>query len=347
MQEYYQLSYTEMHNQINLQFIQLQEELLKKKIKYEELKNILTPSKDKKEICLIFDSSQITSSWYGLSVFEKILPIIKTFDKTSVSVGDLLGENSQQEMIYKFFNKEIIRVNDSKFEYSNQYFLVYLNNLSNSKVNMLIDSLKNYKPFTGYFDNTYRTSLKSYISTILFQQILLCNNNAIISSDYEYYQDKNYDSTMYGLEDYGFTIKTISSINYSSFLNYKIEREVYNHYMSDQLLSLATISPDSKDIRDFEIEIADEKFEYLINNKSGSLSLSGLTSISKEELSILIKKKINSNYFYNLEFLKEFQVAKFNIVIELLNNRSRLPVKYLISMEYKAKENKLRVITMY
>lgn len=69
--------------------------------------------------------------------------------------------------------------------------------------------------------------------------------------------------------------------------------------------------------------------------------------MSVEELTELIKGKIESNYSYNLSFLEKYNTLKFNIIIEAQTIDSNKLMKLLIALEYKPDERKLRLITMY
>jgi hypothetical protein len=89
--QYFNLSFETMGDEIKSQYNILNEELKLKNIKYEDLKNILTPQKDKKEICLIFDTTFIHESWYGNTIFKKYFPLIVNFSGHCIFEGDLIG----------------------------------------------------------------------------------------------------------------------------------------------------------------------------------------------------------------------------------------------------------------
>ncbi|GAA4950799.1 hypothetical protein GCM10023314_25170 [Algibacter agarivorans] len=80
--------------------------------------------------------------------------------------------------------------------------------------------------------------------------------------------------------------------------------------------------------------------------KKGKLKKANLISYSKSELTELIKKKIKSNYIYNMTDLKSHNIFKFDILIELLNTLNEI-VKITIGFEYIPEKQKLRLITLY
>lgn len=346
IQSHFGLNNKDMHREINLAFQGLLEELEHKKINYQNLKNVLTPQKDKMEICLVFDSSKIESTWYDGVVFKALLPYICNLDKVSVSVGDLIGDNEVQEKIYEHFTRQLIPFHEVVYRHSTQFFLIYINNLTSEKVDKLTRQLSTLEYFAGYFNFTYHSILKSYIAGTIGQQFIILGKNVITTFEYEN-EVKDYNLYGYSFEENGLQPIVITNSNYNSFLQYKIEREAIEGFMSDQLLSLATITDNPSLLDDYEIILEPKKFEYLKSEKIGTLSVAGLNYLTKEELCRLIRYKINSNYYFNMEFMEKYDVLKFNIMIELVGLEQHRPVKYLLALELRPEEKKLRVVTIF
>jgi hypothetical protein len=94
MQGYFGLDRSQMLREINASFSELLEILKAKGIEYASLKNALVPCPDRNEAAFIFDTTQIKSGWYGLEVFECILPALDQNATHSVLCGDLSGETN-------------------------------------------------------------------------------------------------------------------------------------------------------------------------------------------------------------------------------------------------------------
>ena len=107
MQDYFGLDRTQMQREINTGFAELLAILKIKGISYASLKNALVPRPDRNEAAFIFDTTQIESSWYGLDVFERILPALDQNATHSVLCGDLSGEANMQDRLYDAFNREV------------------------------------------------------------------------------------------------------------------------------------------------------------------------------------------------------------------------------------------------
>ncbi len=344
IKEYYSLDDTIMYSEINGMFDKLVKILDSKGILYEKLKSCLIPRNNRKEIGLVFDTLKIESHWYGKDIFARLIPLFHKNSAHSILCGDYIGdEELQNELFFRFYG-EINQVNKFEYQHSTQFFIVYVNNLSKNMFDKLIYNLTDFAPFTGFFDLTNQSFIKSYLSTILVNSFI--KNNEIILMGHEDDRDNSEDINLIGypFEELGYTVKSIQEIYYSLFLSYKIEREVFNGFESDTLFSLNSISPIISKIQ--EIEIEDNKFEYLKSVKQGKLKKANLISYSKDELTELIKGKIKSNYIYNMTFLQSYNIFKFDILIEQLNSLNEI-VKITIGFEYIPKKQKLRLITLY
>jgi hypothetical protein len=316
---------------------------LSKGIKYSELKNTLIPHKDKKNICLVFDTTFIEETWYGNKVFNIYFPLLVKFSGLCVFEGDLIGSNENQVSIFYDMKKNLNVINTTTFKNSCQYYLIYINNLTDEKINYIVNGLKQNLEFIGYFDFTYSSLMKEYISNIIGQRYLIHKKNILLNSGYYEYLDENINNTQYDFEKYGFQIKSISDMNYSMFLTYKIERKYYDIDISDQMFSLSAVSNKTEALNKFNVIIEDKKLEYLLNKKKGSMKAGELYSLKKNEIEKLIKVNLDNNYIFNLEYTEKYNLIKFNTIIE----NKYIPFKYLISLEYLPNIMELRLITMY
>lgn len=134
----------------------------------------------------------------------------KLFKKSGCCIfeGDFIGSNENQEIIKLEVMKNIKKINNSIYKYSSQYTLVYINNITDNKLNIIINELKSNEAFTGYFDFTYSSLLKEYISNIIGQNYIIYKNNIITSS------------CEYSFKEYDFKKIYISEINYIFNLEY-------------------------------------------------------------------------------------------------------------------------------
>lgn len=333
-----------MHSEINRMFNELTKILISKGIEYQKLKNSLIPKNDRKEIGLVFDSTKIENSWYGKTIFSNLIPLFDIKGNHSILCGDYIGENEiQNELFFRFYS-EINYLKKFEYKHSNQFFIIYINNLSENMFDKLLIDFQYFEPLIGFFDLTNQSFIKSYLSTILVNCFIKFGDSILLGHEDDRDNSENINILDYPFEESGYNIKSLQEIYFGVFLSYKIEREVFKGFESDLEFSLNSISPIVSGIEIIEIE--DNKLEYLKNVKTGKLKKANLISYSKDEITQIIKNKINSNYIYNMTDLKEYNTLKFDIMIELLNTLNEV-VKLTIAFEYIPNQKKLRLITLY
>ena len=124
-----------------------------KSIDYTKLKSALIPvHKDKKEIAFVFDSSLIEIAWYGNTVFECILPVLNKESTYSILCGDIIADSLPKDIAEKAILGTLIRFHETKFRHPTQYYVVYINNLSERQLNLLIQALSKM-PFFKFAEN--------------------------------------------------------------------------------------------------------------------------------------------------------------------------------------------------
>lgn len=342
-------SQKEIYEEINNVFDMFIDSLETINIDYKNLKNSLIPSNGRNEIVLIFDVPKSGFSIYDYNILSKILPLIDKQSTHSFLIGDFTGEHSRKEMLHSLFYEHINHINSTIYQYHNQYFLVYINNLSKTMVQNLIEGLQKYDYFTGYFDVTYSSKIKTYLSTILVPKFIKHKLVLVSLEPFEtnIIDEIEFDNLACDYEELGFTCKYVHSTFYHIFLWYKIERKIIKGLETDITFSLNTLSSSFIDLADCNIEIEPSKLNYLHKKKTGNFERAGLLNLTVKELTELIKEKIESNYIYNLSFLEKYNTLKFNILIEVPRIDSNKLMKLLIALEYKTDERKLRLITMY
>ncbi|MDB5091013.1 MAG: hypothetical protein JWR09_5007 [Mucilaginibacter sp.] len=332
----------DIYNAIEYMHAGLLKELKKVNIDYFELKNALTPQKQKREIAFVFDSEKTGSTIYGAKILNKIIPLLDKQTCNSVLVGDLIGDSKYSTIIRKAFFEFIEQEKDISYISHDLFFIVYLNNLSDLAFQSIREGLKNYAPYVGYFDLTFSSVFKHFLSSILVRGFVK-NKNQIIAPDEE---TGKYNPTMFNFEKYGFQCNAIESLYYDIFLSYKIERPI-SLSEEDIRFSLNAVSTTVLTLSDFKLVIEEPKLQYLMTEKKDNFERAGLANMSIDELQDQIKSKLNTNYIFNLCFLPEYGTIKFNIMLETIHQASNKPMKLIVALEYVAKDKILRLITMF
>ena len=319
--------------------------LNEKGISYQELRTALVPRTNRFEAGFIFDTQDIKSNWYGLKVMEQILPLLDIKSNHSVLCGDLLGDN--QEFIFDVLEETLILSRSLDFVHGSALYCVYINNLSETGLNRINEMLSKFLPYVGYIPGTFSSRAKVYLSTILVNSFLKNGKKIIMGHEDDRSNTENINLVGYPFEDFGMVPYSLQSMYFGVLLSYKIERPVFKGFESDTELSLNAISTQILSLDDFDIEIEDAKHEYLKSQKGGKLEKAGIESLDKIELSNLIRSKVSASYIYNLSYLHEHDVSKFNVMLEIPKNDGGYPTRVVAALEYKPAKKLLRVITMH
>lgn len=336
----------EIYKTINSAFDELVSLLEQKGIKYGDLKNTLIPQHNKREVAVVFNRLSIESGWYGYDVFEKLIPLLSKESSHSILCGDMLGFEHQQEKIKEQFLKDLIKVRDFKYEYQNQFYLVYLNNLTDEMVRNIHEGLTEYVPYVGYLDLTYNSFMKTYLSLVLTNCCLKFKKTIICGHEPDRDESEDVNMSGYPFEENGYECRSINDMYYDLFLSYKIERQSLPAE-TDTMFSLNALGVDIHPMSDLNIVIEEAKLEYLLREKEANLKRAELSGLTAEELAAVIKSKIELNYIYNLTYLAEHDVLKFNVMIDTRGKKIDLPVKLVASFEYQPKSKNLRLITLF
>jgi len=148
-------------------------------------------------------------------------------------------------------------------------------------------------------------------------------------------------------EKYGYKIRNVKEFAYSSFLSFKIQRSYHEFDNEDQIFSLNTVTKEPALISGFDVQIDEEKYFYLWRNKLGVLKTIGLDVLDINQFRDIIRKNINTNYIFNMDYNKDYECIKFNTVIDLFIEEEGKNKKFLISFQVNNVEKNIRLITMY
>lgn len=338
------LNSEQLSNEFLTYFNQFKNIIDKTNIPYSELGNCLTPSNKKNEICLIFDTLKIENSWYGKEIFDILLPL---FDKSkiyNILYGDLLDYTNN-----KFTDKvldlmcetcEITRVNEHKF--TNRYFLIYINNLSNTDFEKFSNLHTIIPSFIGCANMTNSSLFKSYISNCISSGFILYKNNMICGHEPDIENISNRNMPGFSFRENGYNIVSISDDYYSIFLDYLIDSSI-SIWKTDKKYKelLSDIISHGCDLENFNIILKDEKLNYLITEKNIDMRFNNPPNL-KEEILFKIANCLKNNIFYRLDFTTlQYKIIKFNVYIDVDNKKITCSVKYNIESK------NFEIITMF
>jgi len=345
MRDHFKLSSQRLRAEIQGMHHSMIEALAAKGIEYTDLRSALVPTADRHEAGFLFDSTAIESSWYGRAVMRQVLPLLDKRTTQSVLCGDLLGED--QRLIFEILDESLVLSRSFEFRHGTLLYCVYVNNLSDAALRRLHEQLATFPPYLGYIPATFESRAKTYLSTTLVNTFLKNGQRVIMGHEDDRSNDENVNMAGYPFEEFGYKIFSLQGTYVDGFLSFKIERAVYKGFEVDTEMALNAISDQILPLQDFIVVLDEAKHGYLLTKKLGKLQKAGIAELDRERIGSLIKSKIAANYIYNLVYLQEHDVMKFNLMIEVDRNDGGHQTRITAAMEYMPEEKALRVITLH
>lgn len=338
------LSPEQMRREIAVLQADLLSILRSKSIDYTLLRSALTPSIDRHEAAFLFDSQAFDSNLYGRETFNYLLPLLDPRSTQSILHGDLIGRD--QHLIFEILQESVTWARPFTFRHSTLIYCVYVNSLTEPQLERIRTGLRSCPAYLGYVNTTFDSRAKFFLSTTLSSFIVKKGRTLIIGHEDDRSNDENVNITFYPLEDFGHKLVSLQDQYFSIFLAYKIERPAFNHFEADTELSLNAISDEVVLFEGFDVVLEEAKYQYLLDAKHGKLRQAGLGDAARETIAALIQEKLNANYIYNLAYLEEHNVMKFNLQIQVPRPIG-YPARLTAALEYIPKKRVLRVITLH
>lgn len=342
----FRLSHTELRREILAALTKSKELLKSKGVAYHELKAALTPRPGRIECAFLFDSTAINNSWYGLPVFNAVFPILDARASHSVLAGDLLSARLWQNQLLAHLRETVVKVRPFRFQHSSQYYLIYINNLTYAMLRTMHQMLAQKPFYIGHLDLTYASQFKAVVSTILSVSFLKHGRVVILSHPDDVSEDTNENNIGYPFENYGCRIVSIPDALFGLFLSYKIERPVWPGFEVDTEFALAAVHEDPGDLGSLPIVVAEDKYRYLLREKSHALEGLGTVDEDPLELTLLIRRKLAANYVYNLRYRPDHNVSLFNLVLEVASEATGR-YRAVASIEYSGRDKGVRLVTLF
>lgn len=344
MRDHFGIAAPRMRREIQALHNETIEILNSKGIKYESLRAALVPNMDRQEAALIFDSTECKSGLYGREIFEHLLPLLEPRSTQSILVGDLLGKDPQ--FAVDIIRESMVLSRSLTFKHSSLLYCVYINNLTVASLQRLHQGLASFPAYVGHIPTTFGSRAKTYISLSVVSFILKTGKTLIVAHEGDRSNSENINITFYPLEDFGYKVASLQDLYFSIFLAFKIERPSFKGFQVDTELALNAISDEVALFDNFTVLLDEAKYGYLLNQKLGKLKKAGLNTADRDYIAALIQSKLSSNYIYNLCYLAEHDVMKFNLMLEI-QRFGGYPTRMTAALEYLPDDQALRVITLH
>ena len=296
MRDYLQLSPSKVLHEIQELRRETESVLNFKNIPYGALRSALVPSHKRREIALVFDTTEIKSGNYGREIFYQFMPLFDVNSNNSVLVGDYgMFNNNHEPLFANAFGDAVLRVSSVIYRHSSQLYVIYINNLTEAMVSRFDNGLRPFAGYVGMADMSYGSAFKSLLSTMLANAFL--KYGRIVLQGHEDDRPNNEDVNLIGwpFKKFGYTCRSLASYLHGPLLTYKIERPVLVHDDSDTEMSLNAVNASSLPLDGFTIEVDEAKAIYVRNHNVPSITRAGLEQAGADTLRRLISNKIRAS----------------------------------------------------
>ena len=321
--------------------------LAKKGIDYIKLRSALTPQGSKHEAAFLFNSSLVGSSRYGKELVEYFISILKSEANHCILTGDLRDAND--EFARALLQSSAVAEKGLSFSHPCFVFVIYINNLNDKGAMQLHQSLKEHPAYLGYVPCTYASLTKTFISTCVGNRFIKYKRMVIMGHEDDAPNSDDRNLLLYDFKRLGYTVKSLQSNYTGIFLSYKIERMFLEDSDADLEIGLSATSQKTTPLLNCDVLIEENKFKHYLqaSSKGGILTNAGLGSLTKTELEEAIRKKLRSNYIYNLEWRDEpsYKLSKFNIMLEFSRECGH-PQRMTVALAYRPEQEEVKVVTI-
>ncbi|MBX3707126.1 MAG: hypothetical protein KF911_10905 [Pseudomonadales bacterium] len=317
-----------------------------KGIDYDLLRTALTPQQTKQEVAFLFDEERCDNAVIpGVECADALFKLLDRNTTHSILGGDLIDD--KDEIARKLLSEAAVVAKDLNLRHPCFCYVLYVNNLSCKAVNTIHDGLKAHGAYLGYVPCTYASLAKTFISMSLVNLAIKHKTVVILGHEDDRPNTEDYNLHLHDYTVLGLNLKSIQPSYFSTFLAYKIERMFLEKSDDDLEIALRSMSSEAAPLADFTVLIEEAKFsKNLQTKKLGKLERAGVAQLTKADLEEAIRRKLRSNYLYNMEWIDErtHQLSKFNIMLEF-PRVGGFPERLLVSLEYKPAEKVLRLLT--
>lgn len=115
-----------VYDVIQQMFAEFLVETKKVELNYLDLKNCLTPQKQKLEIAFVFDSLKTGSDTYGAKIMSKLLSLFDKKTCNSILVGDFIGPPQAASALKQAFFHFLKQEKEINYISNDLFFIVYI-----------------------------------------------------------------------------------------------------------------------------------------------------------------------------------------------------------------------------
>ena len=327
-------------------------ELARGGVEYADLRWALTPRATHAEVAFLFDSTAAESNHYGFEFSKSWLPALWRHgpQRTAISQGDILS--APPDWVWKELDEHLVRTNDFPRLATEQYYVLYLTNLSRTQVGAMDAALRDSTvAYLGYIDCSTWTPLKSFM--LLPQYAIRDGDALVVPAD----EDGSPHITP-PTRDHGFRLVGVEQTLYGVVLDHRMDNGVPEWADEDSALTLTALGGAQSPLSELKLDLDERRFIYLTSETDGhgaSVRRAGLDGLSREELVQAIEAKIRSGLMFHLRFVHgtrdgepapENDALMFTVPVEFPDGAGTVR-RYQVGVKYSPASHSGEVVTFH
>ena len=341
MRSYFEMTPAQFRSFILAHHHVLESELVGHGVNYAELSPALVPQTRRHEMALLFNSDHVGGYHYGLTIAQRLVPLLSKNATHSVMSGDVgLSPIATRKIAFQSG-----LVAGPLTDWGQQLiYCVYVNNLSTRQREALDSGFSDMSGYLGYVPTTYRSSLRTLVAHNVGTRFIKHKCLVLVDHGADEPWVDSVNEVGYPFEASGFRVVSVNQQLFSPLLTYKIQSEVFPHHEEDLEVSLNAISDSPMPLLGFEVLIPQAKFGYLHDQKAGILKVARLDRHSRQELAAVIRSELEHDYIYRLQHNPDGTI-QFSIVLELPREATH-PAKVAVGLKYLPEARTLSLVTL-
>lgn len=325
--------------------LQLVRELEREGVRYKNVANALMPTRERKEIVLLFDS-QVASArshgFYALDIAEAWIPALpKTRNGVPVNSilrGDIVHGTTDE--VSRAFQESVVYHQPFMLSDPVMVYCVYIQNLSAMQADEMRKAAQQHPAYFGYADCTRRNSLKKYLGMSL-PKVGMRVGDKILDGVYE---DEAPNPIGLPFQEHGYTPVGIRLDLYLPFLSYRINTHLSGRNAHDSYAALATLSPEAPFVEKPTIWMTPGRYEYLHDKKLASLQAAGLDLLDRPALESRLSALVSEGHLYNLRYEHGALMYSARVEFEIEGGNYKA---FDLGLKFTPEDRRVELVTFY
>jgi hypothetical protein len=159
----------------------------------------------------------------------------------------------------------------------------------------------------------------------------------------------------YPFSENGFEVVGVPEESYGPFLGHRIDNGIPSWAERDSAMALAVLGGSRLPLASSRVVIDEARFRYLKSHHGGSVELSGIDSVTGEDLAEAIRRKFANGLVYNLRFVRgeragtpvrELDALMYSVQVEFQAAGGDVK-RFQVGLKYQSETHTSEIVTFF